>query len=272
MIYIIEYILGAAFILYGISFHFTNPGTFLSAVFAFNNVWIVLGSILIFLASYRKRHSKSFWTALKKWQKIIAASLFSLGLIVATVNLCFIFHPDISKSPDADIVILLGGGIDKNGNLPESVKARVDVTAEYLKTNPDAIVVATGGSLKNLPEEAPAIMDSLIEKGIEPDRILIENHALDTIQNFKYSAQVLSEYKNCTVNEILESDILVVTSFFHLSRAQRIARRLGFTKITGLASKTSAFKILNSYGREICAHIKLNLRILFTGEPKSIAG
>ena len=181
------------------------------------------------------------------------------------------FPPEsVEQLPQADAIILLGGGIDKNGQLPDAVKARCKTAIDYMKSNPNAILITTGGALKNLPAEAPATKEYLINQGLEADRILIEPNARDTIQNFQYSCKVLSEYYNCPQSQILNSDVLIVTSFFHLARSQRLARRMGFTRTTGLGSRTPAIKLLDAYSREICAYIKLNLRILLTGKPKKI--
>ena len=270
IIYICEFVIGELFILYGMLLHFMNPGTLFSELVSFCNIWILIGAIFLFLGTYRKNHQKSFIRALKRGQKIALACLMGAGLIIAAVNLYFIRHPELGASSDTKYVIILGGGIDKNGQLPQTVRNRIEVAADYLLENKNALAVATGGTLYHLPPEAPAMKNYLISLGIEADRILIDDKALDTIQNFQNSCQVLSDHENLPKSAILESKILVVTSFFHLARAQRLARRMGFKHITGLGSPTAAIKLLDSYSREICSYIKLNLRILLTGKPAKI--
>ncbi len=270
IIYICEFVIGELFILYGMLLHFMNPGTLFSELVSFCNIWILIGAIFLFLGTYRKNHKKSFIRALKRGQKIALACLMGAGLIIASVNLYLIRHPALGASSDTKYVIILGGGIDKNGQLPQTVQKRIEVAADYLLENKNALAVATGGTLYHLPPEAPAMKNYLIRLGIEADRILIDDKALDTIQNFQNSCQVLSDHENLPKSAILESKILVVTSFFHLARAQRLARRMGFKHITGLGSPTAAIKLLDSYSREICSYIKLNLRILLTGKPAKI--
>lgn len=270
IIYICEFVIGELFILYGMLLHFMNPGTLFSELISFCNIWILIGAIFLFLGTYRKNHQKSFIRALKRGQKIALACLMGAGLTIAAVNLYFIRHPAVGASSDTKYVIILGGGIDKNGQLPQTVQKRIELAADYLLENKNALAVATGGTLYHLPPEAPAMKNYLISLGIEADRILIDDKALDTIQNFQNSCQVLSDHENLPKSAILESKILVVTSFFHLARAQRLARRMGFKHITGLGSPTAAIKLLDSYSREICSYIKLNLRILLTGKPAKI--
>lgn len=242
------------------------PGTFWDNVFSFTHIWLVLGAYFIFVGIYRLKTSHSFWKIWKKWIKITFVSLISFGVLICVVSLGFILNPKtVELSESSDYVILLGGGIDKNGNLPSSVKNRVEKTAEYLKNHPESICVVTGGTLKWLPvAEAPELKNQLVLNGISEEQILVEDKALDTIQNFQKSLEVLKDFTGKTEKEILNSKIVVITSFYHLRRAERLAKRIGFTNIKGIGSKTDFIKIPHSYVREICAYIKLNLRILFT--------
>ncbi|MBP5603242.1 MAG: YdcF family protein [Treponema sp.] len=249
-----------------------NPGTFWDNVFSFSHIWLVLGAYLIFVAIYRIKTKHSFWSIWKKWIKLTVVSLGAIAAIISIINLTLILNPAVVGTDEkAEHVILLGGGISKDGVLPKSVISRVEKAAEYLNKNPESICVVTGGTLDWLPyAEAPELKRQLIARGISADRILVEDQALDTIQNFQLSCKMLAEFKNVTVQEILDTPTAVVTSRFHLRRSERLARRMGFTNIKGIPAKCPPVYIIHSYVREICAYVKLNLRILLTGEPKKI--
>ena len=269
---IILIILGIISISYSVILTCLCPGTFLDNLFSFKNIWAAFGIYLIFLAVYRIKTKHSFWSIWKKWVKLTFVSLTGLAGIITVINLAFILSPVTVKTNEkADYVILLGGGIDKDGKLPETVMLRVKSAAEYLKANPSVICVVTGGTLNWLPyAEAPAIKNQLIKSGIEEERILVEDQALDTIQNLKYSSKILADYKNVSVNEILNSSVIIVTSRFHLRRSERLAKRMGFKNVKGYPAACPKIYILHDYVREVCAYVKLNLRILLTGEPKSL--
>ena len=98
-----------------------------------------------------------------------------------------ILTPDVAAIDEkADFVILLGGGISKDGILPDSVIKRVEKTAEYLAKNPECICVVTGGMLDWFPiSEAPELKRQLVLAGVSPDKILVEDQAKDTIQNLE---------------------------------------------------------------------------------------
>ena len=270
----IYFILAALFISYDVYLIVRTPGTLFDNITSFTHIWSVVGLIFIFFSIYRIKKGHSFWNDTKKALKITIISLVSLGAIISLVTLFFIWNPNvvsIDEANDEDYLILLGGGIDKNGELPENVIFRVDVAAEYLKKHPNTVAVVTGGQLKWLPvAEAPELKRQLVKRGISEERILVEDKAQDTIQNFQYSLELLSKTFNKTIKEILNSNIVVVSNYFHLRRSERLASRMGFTNITGLGAKIDPLYALHIYVREIAAYIKLNLRILFTGKPSLI--
>ena len=247
------------------------PGTFLDNVFSFTHIWAVLGAYLIFCGVYRIKKGRSFWSTWKKPVKVCVICFVCAGLVVSIANLCFILKPKLAQpNQSVDYVILLGGGIDKNGKLPGNVISRVEATADFLNRpeQKNTVVVVSGGTLHWLPfAEAPELKRQLVLRGVEEERILVEDQALDTIQNFQYSCQMLANFAAVSKQEILNSDIVVITNYFHLRRAERLAARMGFTNIKGIGAPCEKIKALHIYVREICAYIKLNLRILFTGKP-----
>lgn len=265
-------ILGVICIGYDVTLISLNPGTFWDNVFSFTHIWSALGAYLVFVGIYRIKTRHSFWSIWKRWLKIAFVSLASLATVISVINLIFILTPEVVGIDEkAEHVILLGGGIDKDGNLPKSVISRVEKAAEYLNANPESICVVTGGKLAWLPfAEAPELKRQLVKRGVDADRILVEDKALDTIQNFQFSCKMLAEYKGVSVEEILETPTAVVTSRFHLRRAERLAHRMGFTNIKGIPSPCSAIYVPHDYVREICAYVKLSMRILLTGEPKPL--
>lgn len=248
------------------------PGTFMDIVISFSHIWSVLGIYHIFVGIYRIKKNHSFFETWKKWIKLTIVSLFTLGVLISASSLYFILTPVLaSENEPVDYVILLGGGIDKNGKLPRSVQKRVEKCGEFMNNHPDAICVVTGGTLRFLPvAEAPELKRYLVEQGIPAEQVLMEDQALDTIQNFQLSCQMLAEHENKTQKEILDSRIAVITSYFHLRRAERLAARMGFTSIKGVGTKIPYINVPHTYVREICAYIKLNLRILLTGKPEKI--
>ncbi|MCR4940660.1 MAG: YdcF family protein [Treponemataceae bacterium] len=265
-------LLGIISIGYDLTLILLNPGTFMDNLTSFTHIWSVLGAYLVFVGIYRLRKGHSFFSIWKKWIKIIVIGLFSIAISISILNLVFILNPvEASVDEEAEHLILLGGGISKDGSLPATVLRRVEAAAEYLNEHPGCLCVVTGGKLDWLPyAEAPELKKQLVAAGVEADRILVEDKALDTIQNFQFSCELLASYKGISLRNILDATTVIVTSRFHLRRAERLAYRMGFSDIKGISAPCPAIYILHNYVREICAYVKLNLRILLTGKPERI--
>ncbi len=250
-----------------------SPGTLAETFLSFSAVWLYLAVLLVFLAVLeRKIALKALWLRIRKPFRTAICAVIGAGIVVSAVNLAIILTPRVSSgAEDARYVILLGGGITKDAKLTKSVQMRVERAAEYLKAHPSAVAVVTGGKGPFSPcPEADVLKPELEKRGIEGTRILMEDKAKDTIQNFLFSARLLKSHDGVSVEDILSSPVAVVTSSFHLARAERLAARMGFTDIYGVPSRTPALFALNSYSREICAYIKLSLRIILTGKPERI--
>lgn len=269
---IVLIVLGFVSIGYDVVLIAINPGSFLDNLFSFTHIWSALGIYLVFVGIYRIKKGHSFFAIWKKWLKIAVICVISIGCLISVINLSMILTPDVvSEDEKADFMILLGGGISKDGELPESVIKRVEKAADYLKKNPECICVVTGGTLDWLPyPEAPELKRQLVLSGVNPNKILVEDQAKDTIQNFQLSCKMIAEYSEMSVEEVLKAPVVVVTNNFHLRRSEYLARRMGFTNIKGLSAECPAIYIPHLYVREIGAYVKLGLRILLTGEPRKL--
>lgn len=266
---IVFLILGLIFNLYFIALNLLSPATLGGTFFGFSSVWFWLSVVCFLWFSLRKLH---LWANCPFAVKASVLSFFFLDVVFALISLFFIVQPAVSDGTEnPEYVILLGGGITKERTLARNLQERVRFAAEYLEKHPTAVCVVTGGKGKFIPcPETDVLVPALMECGIPGERILVEQNAKDTIQNFQLSAKLLAEYSGRSVEEVISSPITVITSDFHLARGERLARRMGFTQVYGAASKTPWIFVPNVYCREICCYLKLNLRILFTGKPEKL--
>ena len=93
----------------------------------------------------------------------------------------------------ADAVIVLGAGV--NGTEPSlSLRTRLDTALDYLEAHPDIPAVLTGGTgYGEEISEAQCMYDYLTERGVEPDRLILEDQAANTAENFALSKPLLYE-------------------------------------------------------------------------------
>ena len=94
------------------------------------------------------------------------------------------------------------------------------IEAAFLaKRYPQARVVFTGGSGSLIAEskEAPAARELLIELGVDPARIIVEDKSRNTEENAQFTAAI--------VRPEPKQRWLLVTSAFHMPRAMGCSRR-----------------------------------------------
>ena len=172
-----------------------------------------------------------------------------LGLEIVIVNRG---RSDMTPLP-ADAVIVLGAGV--NGTVPSlSLRTRLDKALAYLEYWPDIPAVLTGGTGYGEDiSEAQCMYDYLVARGVEPERLLLEDQASDTAENFAFSKAVLEE----AGIDVAESRVAVVTNDFHIARAELIAAREGYGDTAGIPAPLPWFHLtVNYYLREAFALVK----------------
>ncbi|MCR5206914.1 MAG: YdcF family protein [Eubacterium sp.] len=117
-----------------------------------------------------------------------------------------------------DYILILGGPL--NGDKPSPLLfERIKTGAEYAEAHPGVKIVVSGGikGEKQKLSEAEIMKRSLLELGIGEERIILEEQAKTTLQNFKYTKELLGE----------NAKAAFVTSKFHIWRSKRIMRAAG---------------------------------------------
>lgn len=165
---------------------------------------------------------------------------------------CIVMISNASQKPRAyqhkrgyDAVVVLGAGF-WGDEISLVMEGRLAMAAKKLMDYPDAVAVLTGAQVhREGTSEAEMMRDWLVEKyGIDPKRLLLENRAATTLENFEFSKSLLDARFGDEPRSVL-----VITSGFHLYRSERIARRLGFAA-DWKAAKTSPLVLLSYTIRE----------------------
>jgi uncharacterized SAM-binding protein YcdF (DUF218 family) len=241
------------------------------SIISFSLVWVLIGALFCVTGIVIQIRKKSISTS-RQSHKNIKKILFVLSGVAAGLTIpavFFIMTPSVSNtSQSVRYILVLGGGLRGNGTLGEIPLNRIKVAARYLKIHPETKAVVTGGKGRHMPiAEAPVLAEALIQQGVPVHQIIQEEKALDTIQNFYYSTGCIAADRKITADRALEEPVMIITSRFHLARAELIARRTGFKTVYGIDAPVSPIFVLNAYCREIAACIKLAVRLTLTGKP-----
>lgn len=149
-----------------------------------------------------------------------------------------------------DYLIVLGSHVTKDG--PALATAyRLDRAYEYLKNNKETKCIITGGMGNNEHDTEASVMgDYILNKGLESNRLILEEEASTTYENFLYSSKYM---------DIENDNIGIVTNNFHIYRSMQIAKKQGYKKIYGMPAYSLPINLLSNCLRESFALIVYKL-------------
>jgi len=190
----------------------------------------LLGLVIIIITI---TFDKIIKTALRlpKIIKITGIALFCIGAASFIIVQGIIINGMSGRpsSSETEYVIVLGCQVvGIYASVP--LIRRVYTAIEYLNRHPNVKVVISGGQGPGEDiTEAEAMRRLLAEKGIQPDRMLIEEKSRNTTQNFKFSDELYN---------LADKNVVVVTTDYHMFRSLNVARKLGYKNVSGLASRS----------------------------------
>ena len=124
--------------------------------------------------------------------------------------------PDGLPQDDSLCIVVMGYALASNGTMKKELVGRLQTALASAEKYPNAYIVCTGGgtaSDKKSATEAGEMSKWLIQKGIDPNRIIVEDKAMSTVGNALYTTQILFErYPHVT-------HLALVTSDYHLPRS-----------------------------------------------------
>ena len=173
-------------------------------------------------------------------------------LIIATLY-CNIKASKHIPEYNKDFVIILGSKINRDGTLPPLLKGRCDKAIEFGKkqyeNNKKKIVyIPSGGKGKDeVISEAEAMKKYLLDNGIKENQIIIENKSTSTIENMRFSKNIIDSVNN-------DAKISFSTTNYHVFRSGVIACEQGID-CEGIGSKTKWYFYTNALIREFIANL-----------------
>lgn len=201
-------------------------------------IWLAVGGVLSVVGWVSR------WNGWPGWLRIGWRALMCAGLaLVIGVECCVVSGMNAEPPEGLDYLMILGARVEADGSPSKALKRRIDAAAEYLLVNPDTIAVATGGmGTDEVMAEAECIRNGLVERGIDADRILVENQSATTAQNMAFSMQLMDCDPETTVG--------IVSNNYHIFRALKLAQRAGFENVYGLAADYTGYTLLHFMMRE----------------------
>ena len=232
--------LGALFIVYGLISFSAAAGTW------FFLVWFALGA-LSFGCAWAEHSGR--WNSLPHFGKRATEIIVGAVLVCLLATQAFIMRDFNDTSENGmDYLIVLGARVSE-GQMSATLQNRLDAAFDYLTNNPDTQCIVTGGKTSNeLPSEADVMFNYLVERGIDPARIMRDDKAMNTTENITNCKEL--------IDDPAARSVVITTSDYHLFRSLNIARKAGFANVHGLATESSRLYLPNNLIRESLAIVK----------------
>lgn len=162
-------------------------------------------------------------TVLFKNLRIILTVLTSLLIILMIIaEIPVIIYSRKRENADSQYCIVLGAGV--HGTTPSRVlNQRINAAYDFLTENPETFAILSGGQGPGEDiTEAECMKQRLVAKGIDKNRLYLEDKSTSTEENMKFSKELIEKLSPGTMK------ITVISSDTHLYRACFIAKENGF--------------------------------------------
>ena len=170
-----------------------------------------------------------------------------VGLLIAAITEAFIIKYSFgSPEEPVEYLLVLGAKVRQDGP-SVSLQNRIDAAYEYLTAHPDVTAIVSGGMGTDEPmSEAQCMYEHLVQRGIAPGRIWMEDNATSTWENIRFSLALIEEKTGQRPERIG-----VLSSEYHLFRASLFTKAAGAEFVGIPAHTTRISQMFNHFLREI---------------------
>ena len=127
----------------------------------------------------------------------------------------------IHQNASARYAVVLGLALE-NGKPADDLLFRLDSAEAFVRENPEALLILTGGNPDESGKTEAAVMrELLLERGVADTKMVLEDQAKTTRDNFRNTAGILEP----------DVPVVLISSNYHMDRAVQTARSAGFTHI-----------------------------------------
>ena len=156
----------------------------------------------------------------KKWLIALLALVIAGVLVFAALEVYIGVHSRDSIVGEPQVMVICGCQVTPDG--PSILlRDRLDTALSYWEEHPDIKIVVTGGKGDDEHiSEARCMYDYLTAHGVDGANIYMEDQSRNTWQNVNYTFALMREE-----GWDLGTDVLLVSSGFHLARIQMLWNR-----------------------------------------------
>lgn len=216
---------------------------------AFSEFFIGI-AILLAIYQFTKNKIKENEKLYKRFKMVVSIIM----VIFISVEGMIILFPKHNNKDKCDYMIILGAAV-KHNTPSLTLQGRLEIAIEYLnRTDDDLFIVVSGGKGQDENiSEALAMKNYLVQRGVDQNKIIMEDKSTSTYENFKYSRSKIEEHSSKDIEKL---KVKVVTTDFHALRSNILAKRNGYEDVTFYTSNSLIQFKPTYYTREFFAFTK----------------
>lgn len=209
----------------------------------FARFWVFFGSLQFVIGFGVEKMPKRLYFPFQIGFTILFLIFFAVEIVILSAIIPTAFD-------ELSTIIILGACV-KGKKITGALQKRLDKGIDYLLSHDNTRVIVSGGQGKGEEvTEAFAMKKYLVSKGIDEKRIIMEEKSHSTEENLKYSLPYIKD---------VYEKVGIVTNNFHIYRSVKLAKKIGYKDIVGIAAGTDLVLLLNYLVREFFAVVHLVL-------------
>lgn len=160
---------------------------------------------------------------------LIAIVVLAAWAALIGTSLYVAMYEPATDLPEAEAIVVLSGDVGAIDGMNDETAERVARGVELYEAGVAPMLIMTGGNLRGTGTAiADAMKAAAVDAGVPEDAIVIENAAQSTLQNALFVADLGAVDT--------AAPIVLVSSKYHLPRANASFRWAGFGDLTNVAS------------------------------------
>lgn len=180
-------------------------------------------------------------------------ALVSLAILLPA--LAVFLYSRVDQAAPADVIVLLGAGLEPGDRPSRSMTSRVQRVAEMFHRGLASQVICSGGTGAGRRRSEAAVCGGILQQsGVPAEAILLEEDSHSTEENARFSAKLI-EARGW-------QRVILVSDGYHLLRARLLFERFGQPVLTSPAAHAPPGPYLWNTLREVAVLYWLGLRYL----------
>lgn len=218
---------------------------------AFSSVFCMLGIVLLIYGFIELKFQINIWSKFPKVIRRIVTALFTVGLVLfISVEGLIIYNGHHVDTEKPDYLMVLGAGV-RGTKISTSLLYRLETALDFHELYPDVKIIVSGGQGEGEKiSEASAMRNFLVDNGVDPSQIIMEDKSTDTYENFLYTKKLLDDE-----SEVKDPIVTIISNNFHMFRAKLLAKEVGFNTL-GYPAPSHKVSAMVFYVREFFGVIK----------------